>query len=266
MDQDRKPKDYLWLNLQDLPYFRALLRAVEARFYQEIQLSVPILDLGCGDGHFASVAFDRVIDVGVDPLWKPLLEAQRRCSYQDLLQSDGSRLPFPEGHFASVISNSVLEHIPRVEPVLIEIARVLRPGGTFVFCVPNHKFLQKLSIGLWLDKVRLVSFGNRYRAFFNLISRHYHCDPPDVWEARLERAGFILRKWWYYFSPTALRVMEWGHYFGLPSLIAKIITGRWIISPSRLNLGLIHHFVKPYYEEPVANKEGVYSFYIATRG
>ena len=47
-----KNKDYLWLNLRDLPYFRAMLRAVEAEFYQEFELPSPTLDLGCGDGHF----------------------------------------------------------------------------------------------------------------------------------------------------------------------------------------------------------------------
>ena len=39
-------KDYLWLNLRDLPYFRAMLRAVEAQFYQDLELLAPTLDLG----------------------------------------------------------------------------------------------------------------------------------------------------------------------------------------------------------------------------
>ena len=39
-------RDYLWLNLRELPYFRAVLRAVEARSYQQFDLPGPILDLG----------------------------------------------------------------------------------------------------------------------------------------------------------------------------------------------------------------------------
>ena len=50
-------KDYLWLNLRELPYFRGLLRAIEGRFYEEIELAEPVLDLGCGDGQFAAVTF-----------------------------------------------------------------------------------------------------------------------------------------------------------------------------------------------------------------
>ena len=59
-----KDKDFLWFNLRTLPYFRAMLRAVEAQFYQEFDLPSPTLDLGCGDGHFASIAFERPLEAG----------------------------------------------------------------------------------------------------------------------------------------------------------------------------------------------------------
>ena len=39
--------------LRELPAFRALLRAVEARFYDHIPLPDPVLDLGCGSGRAA---------------------------------------------------------------------------------------------------------------------------------------------------------------------------------------------------------------------
>lgn len=38
--------DYLWRNISELPYFRGLLRAVEARTYRDIPLPGPVLDLG----------------------------------------------------------------------------------------------------------------------------------------------------------------------------------------------------------------------------
>ena len=88
-------KDYLYLHLRDLPYFRALLRGVEATFYQGLPLPAPTLDVGCGDGHFASLVFDRQIDVGLDPWTGPIHEAGRRNAYRLLVQADGSRSPFP---------------------------------------------------------------------------------------------------------------------------------------------------------------------------
>jgi SAM-dependent methyltransferase len=260
-----KKRDHLWLHLRDLPYFRALLRAVEARFYEEIELPSPTLDLGCGDGHFASLTFDRRLEVGVDPWWAPLLEARERDAYEGLAQSDGALLPFPDGYFASAVSNSVLEHIPHVEAVLTELGRVLKPGAIFVFCVPNHNFLPNLSIGRGLDKVGLRFMGDAYRAFFNRISRHHHCDTPVVWESRLEKAGFRMERWWHYFSPAALRTLEWGHYLGLPSWVSKAITGRWILSQTAWNLGVTHRLVQPFYDENPAHDEGAYTFFITRR-
>jgi SAM-dependent methyltransferase len=259
------PTDYLWLHLRELPYFRALLRAVESRFYQEIAFPTPVLDLGCGDGQFADITFDYPLDVGVDPWWGPLREAQERYTYRLLSQADGARLPFPEGYFSSAISNSVLEHIPLVDDVLAELSRVLIPGAVFAFSVPNHRFLPTLSLGRWLDQLGLHSLGDAYRGFFNRISRHYHCDPPDIWEIRLENAGFQLEKLWHYFSPAALHALEWGHYFGLPSWVSKMTTGRWILSPTPWNLVFTRRHVQKYYYESPTQERGVYTFYLATR-
>ncbi len=258
--------DLLWRNLKDLPAFRGLLRAVEARFYQDISLPEPVLDLGCGDAHFASVAFDHPLDAGVDPWTLPLMEARRlrRSAYRLLVQAAGGRLPFPTGHFASAVSNSVLEHIPDLEPVLAELSRVLRPGAPFVFCCPSDYFLQFLSISGGLRQMGLRGAGAAYDSFFNRISRHYHCDGPDVWRARLEAAGFTLEKYWYYFSPGALHALEWGHYFGLPAAVAKGLTGRWVIAPSTANLALTERLLRPYYEEPLPDK-GAYLFFMARK-
>jgi hypothetical protein len=107
--------------------------------------------------------------------------------------------------------------------------------------------------------------GNAYRAFFNRISRHYHCDPPEVWEDRLGKAGFTIECWWHYFSPRALKYMELGHYFGLPSLVSRWLSGRWILAPTRWNLALTRRLVQRYYDEEPVCEQGVYTFYVARR-
>ncbi len=265
VESNTAKKDHLWPQISTLPYFRGVLRAVEARFYENIELPSPTLDLGCGDGHFASLAFTKKLEVGIDPWRAPLQEAERRGTYQKLLEVGGSSIPYPDGYFASAVSNSVLEHIPELDSVLIELARVLQPGAPFVFCVPNHNFLPQLSIARFFDRLGWRGFARSYRRFFNRISRHHHCDDPDVWTRRLEQAGFKVERWWHYFSPRAFKVLEWGHYFGLPSLVTRKLFGRWILVPERWNLAPTYHFLKPYYDEPPSTKEGVYSFYIARR-
>jgi SAM-dependent methyltransferase len=246
-------KDYLWLNLRELPYFRGLMRAVEASFYTRVDLPGPVLDVGSGDGQFV-----------IDPWTAPMREAARRGGYHSLVLGDGARMPFPDGHFGSAFSNSVLEHIPPIDSVLTEVGRVLKPGGPFVFCGPNHRFLSGLSISNALDRIGLRTLGDAYRAFFNRIARHVHCDSPEVWQERLENAGFELERYWHYYSPQALHVTEWGHLFGLPSLVAHRLTGRWIIAPTKWNLAPTYWLAQHYYN-PQECPDGVCTFYIARR-
>ena len=258
-----KDKDFLWLNLRELPYFRAMLRAVEAQFYQEFELPAPTLDLGCGDGHFARITFNRKLDVGVDPWAGPIHQAAIGGGYRSLVQADGGRMPFPDGHFASAISNSVLEHIPKVEVVLAELRRVLKPGVQFLFCVPNPRYLTELSIPGFLSRIGLIGAGRSYTRWFQRMSRVEHAAWPDVWENWLESAGFQLEKWWHYFSPQAMRTLEWGHYLGAPTLLPHAISKHWIIAPWRWNLFLTERLVR---QHAIAkpDPQGTFTFYVAS--
>ena len=245
------------MHLRDLPYFRAFLRAVESSYYQDLSLPAPVYDVGCGDGHFASLTFDRKIDVGLDPWHRPIHEAKKYGAYKALVEADGARSPFPSAYFASGFSNSVLEHIPHIDAVLAETARVLQTGAPFYFCVPNTRYLSELSIS------RLL--GSGYTEWFRRISRVQHADEPDVWKGRLEKAGFELIRWWHYFSPAAMHVLEWGHYFGVPSVFTRLLTGRWIVAPAEWNLWLTRKYVSRF-TSPERVRNGTFTFYIARRG
>ncbi len=252
----RQPKDFLFLQLRDLPYFRAFLRAIESSYYQDLPLPEPVYDVGCGDSHFASLTFDKKLAVGLDPWHAPIHEGKSHNAYHLLVEADGAYSPFPSDHFASGFSNSVLEHIPHIDSVLADTARVLKPGAPFYFCVPNARYLSELSISKFL--------GKRYTEWFRKISRVSHADEPQVWKERLERAGFTLERSWNYFSPASMHVLEWGHYFGIPSMVARILTGRWIISRTKWNLALTEKLVKKY-ASPAPVENGTFTFYIARK-
>ncbi len=257
----RERDDLLWRHLKSLPAFRALLRAVEARFYRAINIPGPVLDLGCGDGHFASMAFDEPLAVGVDPWWRPLQKARRAGAYRLNVQALGDALPFASGCFGSVISNSVLEHIPDVQPVLDEASRVLRPEGRLVITMPSHLFTENLGGAQLLGPLGL---GDSYRRFFNTISRHAHTDPPELWAERLALAGFRVLRWQYYFSTGALRTLEAGHAQGLPAAVVHFLTGHWIVAPWRSSLSPTERWVRPYYEE-TPPESGAYLFFLAEK-
>lgn len=262
--ESQNAKDFFWLHLRDLPYFRAMVRAVEAEYYQEFELSSPRLDIGCGDGHFASLVFDEAVEFGIDPWDSPIREAARRKCYRSLVQGDAGLLPFPDNHFGSAFSNSVLEHIPHVRDVLHEAARVLKPGAPFLFCVPNRRYLKELSIPGLLSRTGFPSLGVAYTDWFRRMSRVHHAQPPEVWENWLNEAGFKLEEWWHYFSPRAMRALEWGHYFCAPTLLPHTLTGRWILVPQRWNLALTERIIRPYVKAD-PHPQGTFTFYVARK-
>ncbi len=256
--------DFLWPHLTALPYFRGFLRAIEARLMDGVELPAPRLDVGCGDGHFGQVALQAPTDIGIDPAISSLREAKRRGVYRWLLAAQGARLPLADRSMGSVISNSVLEHIPDVRAVLADIGRVLRPGGRLAFTVPNPGYLSHLGVPAWLERVRLAGLGDGYRRWFRSVTRVEHLAWEEEWREWLEAAGMEVEETLRYFPPAAMRALEAGHYFGLPSLVARKLTGRWILVPTRWNLWVTARAVRPYYDSPVAG-DGTFSLYLARR-
>lgn len=258
---DKFRDDLLWNNILELPYFRGLLRAVEARFYQPLEFINPVLDLGCGDGHFAQVAFDINIDVGLDPYFPSLIEAKKRNKFQLLVCAEGMKLPFQANYFTSAYSNSVLEHIKPVDDVILEIYRVVKNNGSFILTVPNQNFVNHLSLARLLDKGGLNKFANGYRKIFNFISRHFHTDLYDDWLKRFMNRGFICVESWNYFSDKALWILEWGHLFGIPSWIVKRLFGKWILVQKKWNLFPVFSLLKTQYHSDQKCPKGAYSFF-----
>jgi SAM-dependent methyltransferase len=257
-------KDYLWPHLLELPYFRGTLRAVEARLLQQVDLPPPTLDVGSGDGHFASVAFSRPITVGIDPAAETMPEARRRGGYEMLAQANGARLPFGDGHFASALSNSVLEHVGDLGGVLKEVARVLKFGAPFAITVPGLGYRDHLSVPAVLDKVGLQAVGRAYEDWFMRMSATRNLMDERGWRQELRAAGFELEFSLRYFSPRALRMLEWGHYLGAPCLLARWLTGRWIIVQRKWNLALTEKYTRGYYREG-SSEDGTYTFYLTRR-
>jgi SAM-dependent methyltransferase len=110
-----------------------------------------MLDVGCGEGQVARLALagDAITAVGVDPTWAQIHEAAVRGDGPMYARADAGALPFATATFDAAVACLVFEHIRDVDGAIAEVARVLAPGGRFLFFL-NHPLLQTPNSG-WID-------------------------------------------------------------------------------------------------------------------
>jgi SAM-dependent methyltransferase len=95
--------------------------------------------------------------VGIDPLdvsdVESVQERIRSVSFpieRQSLRADGG-LPFDAGRFDTVVTTWTLCSIPEVAKALVEMRRVLRPGGRYVFI--EHGRADAESTARWQDRI-----------------------------------------------------------------------------------------------------------------
>ncbi len=86
-----------------------------------------VLDLGSGTGAAADVFGDREV-VALDPV----IEMLRLSPIPRRVVGVGECLPFADGSFDGVFSAYVFRNLTSIDDTLIEVERVLRPGGRLV--------------------------------------------------------------------------------------------------------------------------------------
>lgn len=94
------------------------------------------LEVGCGRGVGVEVILERfgaesVDAFDLDP--RMIAEARSRLSKYGsrvrLWVGDASRIGVPDAHYDAVFDFGIIHHVPDWRSVLVEIGRVLRPGG-----------------------------------------------------------------------------------------------------------------------------------------
>lgn len=129
-----------------LAYDRMDHGEVNRRFVDDLLAAGPdlsqVLDLGTGTAQIPVALCRRMpearvvaVDLAVSMLDVALanIEAAGLREAIRLDRVDAKQLPYPDGAFACVMSNSIVHHVPDPLRVLREAWRVVRPGGVIFF-------------------------------------------------------------------------------------------------------------------------------------
>src|SRR6202167_116539 len=128
-----------------LAYFRGVL----ARQCGAGVAGLRVLDIGCGGGFLAEEFAALGCRVtGVDPspasIGAARAHAAGRGLHIDCRVGAGEELPAPDAAFGVACCCDVLEHVSDVDRVISETARVLEPGGLYLFDTINRTRMSKL--------------------------------------------------------------------------------------------------------------------------
>ena len=103
------------------------------------------LDAACGTGRYSAYLAERGHEViGVDASEAMLDLAREKLPAATFRQGDLAALPVPDHCVDTVVCALALVHVPALEPVMQEFARVLRPGGHLIVS-DVHGFLVLLA-------------------------------------------------------------------------------------------------------------------------
>jgi SAM-dependent methyltransferase len=97
-----------------------------------------VLDLGCGSAPLARRPRGTAKYLGVDRSEPELRRARAAAPAVAVARADACALPVADGRADAVVASMMLMVVADVDAVLAEVARALRPGGTFVATVPTR--------------------------------------------------------------------------------------------------------------------------------
>jgi 2-polyprenyl-6-hydroxyphenyl methylase/3-demethylubiquinone-9 3-methyltransferase len=177
----------------DIRWVRTLKNLVPGRlawFNRHIDLAdKTVLDLGCAGGLMAEALTKNGANViGIDPAAQATATAAVHAKHMDYaIQYDvgmGENLPYTDDHFDAVVCVDWLEHVTDLTKVLAEVARVLKPGGLFLYDTINRNMIARLAtITIAEDMLRLLPKGTHDPTMF--------IKPHELRDA-LTKAGLVV--------------------------------------------------------------------------
>ncbi len=156
------------------------------------------LDVGCGHQLLPSWRAEAeaellgTIDhiVGIDYEFDAL---RRHPNIRDVCRADVGSLPFADASFDLITANMVVEHLAAPGAQFLEIARVLRPGGVFLFHTPNARSYPVQVARLLPDAVkRMLARVLENRASDDVFPTYYRANTEQAIRRTAADAGLAV--------------------------------------------------------------------------
>ena len=157
-----------------------------------------VLELGCGRGHLAKRMKELgLLVTGVDANTK----APEVAVTDNLHSMRVEALAFPDASFDGIVSFHMIEHVPELEQALVEMHRVLRPGGHALLVYPAEPIR-----GAYSWPASIILHGTPFRA----REIHVHKLNPSRLQAMTSQAGFehVHSEFHFRFTPQYATVLR----------------------------------------------------------
>jgi SAM-dependent methyltransferase len=218
---------------QHVPTALAIKECVRLKRVKELPIVGPVLDVGCGDGLFTSLAHPEVDAWGIDINEREAARAQSSRAYRQVIcQSITDTRALPGQFFSTCIANCSLEHVPDIKAAFRTIRAAMRPGGIFYLIVPAPEWTKTLPLRRALTKVGLPDIGSAYGAALDAQFAHHHLYDARRWTELLEEAGFGHVEHEPIGSDGSQAAFEAALIPSIAGYVTKKATGHWVLASS----------------------------------
>jgi len=138
--------------------YSPVAKSLEVALLANCDFKYPSLEIAVGDGYLSSLIFkdkNQKLAIGNDMIYETILSAKKYGHIERFAIFEAQEIPLPDNCLETVLMLNLMHHLPSRKRAMGEAARVLKPGGKFIFTDNLYGWVQ-------------YTFDSRILRFFHL--------------------------------------------------------------------------------------------------